>query len=174
MAKPRASVRAGAGQPAQFAIEAGEITRLLTGAKEFDKALVRGIRRNLRTAAKPAVDAVRSEVRSIPTKGIRSNGVRDAVAQGVGLRISAAKSGGSVTISASPRRLPANRKAMARLLNTPSWRHPVFGNRDEWVEQTSRPYFGSVIYRYRDELRAAVEDALNDAAKALGTSIRRR
>lgn len=167
MAKPRASIRAAGGGDA-YRAEAVELSEILRDIKAFDKELNKSIRKQMRVAAKPAVEAVREQVRTTPTKGGRTYGVRKAIAQGVGLRISAAKSGGAVTITASPRRLPANRKAMAKLLNQESWRHPVFGDRNTWTTQQGRPYFGSVIWRYRDELRAAVEKALNEASEAIG------
>ena len=144
-------------------IEAVEFSDLLRQAKEFEPALAKSIRKNIREAAKPAVEDVRRTVLETPTKG-RTFGVRRAIAQGVGIRISAAKSGGGVNIAASGRKLPENRRAMVRLLNKPSWRHPVFGNREQWVTQSGRPYFGSVLYRYRDDIRDAVQRALDEAA----------
>ncbi len=150
----------------EYRIDAREFSALLRNVKAFDNKLAKAIRKELREAAKPAIADVRSEVRSLPTKG-RSSGVRDAVAAGVGLRVSTAVKGGAVTITASSRRLPAKHKAMNRLLNKRSWRHPVFGDRNTWAVQTSTPYFQPTIARHTGELRAAVVRAIDSAVRAL-------
>jgi hypothetical protein len=163
VARPGASVRAAAGG-ADFRIEAQDFSRVLIDAKAFEPALAKSIRKNIREAARPAVADVRRTVLETPTKGTRTFGVRRAIAQGVGVRISAARGGGGVNVAASGRRLPANRKPMVKLLNRERWRHPVFGDRDTWAQQSGRPYFGSVLWRYRDDIRDAVQRALDEAA----------
>jgi len=40
-------------------------------------------------------------------------------------------------------------------------RHPVFGNRNVWVEQQGRPYFGTSITKV---LRARLQQEMSDAA----------
>ena len=155
--------------PLEIRIDAREFGALLRDAKAFDADLSRRLRKSIREAAKPAVDDVKSAVQSIPAK--RDRGVRRGIAAGVGLRINSGSSkGGAVTIAASGNRVPGPHRAMVRLLNKPSWRHPVFGDKQHWVTQSGRPYFGSVILTHRENILRAVEDALNEAAAALGRS----
>lgn len=152
----------------EYRIDAHEFSALFREVKAFDNELAKQLRRELREAAKPAIADVRSEVRSLPTKGGRTSGVRNAVAQGVGLRVSTAKRGGSVTIAASNRRLSPRHRAMNRLLNQRSWRHPVFGNRNAaWVQQSSTPYFETTILRRSNELRDAVLRAVARAYESI-------
>lgn len=141
----------------------------MNDAKAFDKDLALRLKRNIRDAAKPVVAEVKRKAQEAPPGGgRRSVGTRAAIARGVGVRIGTGKRGGSVTIAASPRYLPPERRAMVRAYNAPSFRHPVFGNRDVWRSQSGNPYFGSVILANAGKLRAAVEAALNEAAAALG------
>lgn len=159
----------GAGRDAEFRIEGQEFTRLLTEVKGFDRKLALQLRRNMRTAGRPIVEDVRRTVMQPPPGDVGGSvGTRAAIAKGVALRISAAKKGGGVTIAASSRFLPANRKPMLRAYNKPNWRHPVFGNSEHWVDQQGRPYFDSVILEHREQLRRAVELALTEAAAAIG------
>lgn len=150
-------------------IEADEFTSLMRDAKAFDRDLGLRLRRHIRDAAKPIVLDVRRKVLEDPP-GDRpgSAGTRAAIARGVGLRIATGSKGGAVTVAASARALPANRRAMLRAYNSRQWRHPTFGNRDVWQTQHGNPFFGAAVLAHREQLRAAVEAALNEAAAALG------
>lgn len=168
MANRRGQAIKGGGNTA-WRVEADDFTRLMRDAKAFDRDLGLRLRRNIRAAAKPAVDDVKRTVLE-PPPGDRpgSVGTRAAIAKGVSLRIGTGLKGGAVTITASARALPPKRKAMLRLYNKPGgWRHPVFG-KDTWVHQQGRPYFGSVILDHQAQIRAAVELALDQAASAVG------
>lgn len=50
----------------------------------------------------------------------------------------------------------------ARAYNTKQFRHPVFGDRDTWVAQAGRPYFGEVITARREALAQSVIEALDE------------
>jgi hypothetical protein len=151
-------------------IDAHEFTTLMRDAKAFDRNLGLRLQRNIREAAKPVVADVRAAVlQAPPDDRPGSVGTRAAIAKGVGLRISTAARGGSVTIAASSRALPAGRKPMLRAYNKKAgWRHPTFGNRDVWQHQQGRPYFGSVIAEHTLALKIAVQRSLFEAAEALG------
>lgn len=90
------------------------------------------------------------------------------VAKGIAFRIATGKTGGAGRFVSSGKNLPPDRRAMFRALNKPSFRHPVFGNREQFVEQAGRPYFGAVVLDEQDALLEAINDALDDAAKTLG------
>jgi hypothetical protein len=57
---------------------------------------------------------------------------------------------------------------MLKALNTASFRHPLFGDKEHWYDQPGRPYFGAVLKRHQPEMVKAIESALDDAVKALG------
>ena len=167
MAKPRAASRSGGGE--SFRVEASEFTTLMRDAKAFDRDLGLRMRREIRNAAKPIVADVKRKVLEDPPGGGRVTvGTREAIARGVALKISTATKGGGVTVAASGRHLPTDRKAMLRAYNSDSFRHPVYGNRKRWVRQQGNPFFRSVIAEHGVQLRIAVQKALFEAAEALG------
>ena len=48
------------------------------------------------------------------------------------------------------------------------WRHPVFGDREAWVQQKGRPdFFYGTVWAGRDRVKAAVEEAMKEAADSL-------
>lgn len=47
-------------------------------------------------------------------------------------------------------------------------RHPVFGNREVWVQQPTRPFFFPAVYAGREQVAAATSDALAAAARTSG------
>jgi hypothetical protein len=170
---------------AELEADATEFSRVFRMAKEFDKELVKRIRRNIREAAKPAVAEVKREVQKTPRSGgkrsakvrvvrrgqERTTNLRAALAAGTSLRITARARGGTVTITTDARRLPPDRAPMVRAYNKRSFRHPVFGDTERWVAQKGTPYFGPVILRHEKSLHAAVEAAL---AEAIAEATRKR
>lgn len=175
------------GRPGRAAMEAEatEFSRVFRMAKEFDKEIVKRIRRNIRDAAAPAVADVKREVQKPPPGGGKrsakvrvvkrgkesSVNLRAALAAGTSLRITARARGGTVTIATDARSLPAAKAPMVRAYNKRSFRHPLFGDKEHWYAQSGRPYFGPVILRHEETLRAAVEAALEEAIDA---AVRRR
>lgn len=49
-----------------------------------------------------------------------------------------------------------------------SFRHPVFGHRDRWVEQTTRPFLFRAAEQHVSQTTVAIENALSDAAHGIG------
>ena len=52
--------------------------------------------------------------------------------------------------------------------STSYFRHPVFGNREVWVSQNTRPYLWPAVRGRARDMRAAVEQAFEDAARESG------
>ena len=143
------------------AIDGPDLSRLLNELKAADKKAATAVRKGIRIAAKSAMDDVKRTIESAPGSG--KAGTRRNIASGLAVRISTGKVAG-VRIVASSKNLPESRKPMLRAFNKPSWRHPVFGNKDEkWVVQQGRPYFGEVIERRRPDIEAAVRKAMDEA-----------
>ena len=84
--------------------------------------------------------------------------LRAAVAKGIQIdqRTSGRRAG--VTVRTRTSLLPADQKALPRLLNRGSWRHPVFGNREVWVEQQSpvKGWWNDTMATHRPKVEAAV------------------
>lgn len=49
-----------------------------------------------------------------------------------------------------------------------TFRHPVFGHRDRWVPQQARPFLAPAAESGRDDAVAAVERAIDEAARRAG------
>lgn len=107
--------------------------------------------------------------RDYDKRRMQARGVREAIAAGV--RLSNRKSGrfAGVTIRSSGSKLPPDQKTLPRAFNRGKWRHPVFGNRNVWVDQIVTPvkWFDNPgkkakpsIYR---EVTVAVRETLQEA-----------
>lgn len=168
---------------AEASVDARDFGQLLRAVNEFEPALTKELRKGIRIVAKQAAEASRAEVMKGPVssrasfhiktakrKGqtiYRRRGLRQAIAESIGVGISTPKKGtGGVVIRASASQL-GSAAPLVRAYDRPEgWRHPVFGTSD-WVQQEGRPYFGSVIRKYQDQVWVAVEQAANAAAAAV-------
>lgn len=64
--------------------------------------------------------------------------------------------------------LPESQQSLPRHLDSAKgWRHPVFGNREDWVHQQGRPYFGSTISKRATGFRTAVLKAMGETASKI-------
>lgn len=48
------------------------------------------------------------------------------------------------------------------------FRHPVFGNREVWVSQTTRPYLWPAVRGRQNAMRSAMEQVVEQAARECG------
>ncbi|MEU0797178.1 hypothetical protein ABZ342_44550 [Amycolatopsis sp. NPDC005961] len=91
--------------------------------------------------------------------GRRSGGLRNRIASSAKLQIRAR--GIRFVIDASS--LPESQRSLPRHLDSPKgWRHPVFGDRENWVHQQGKPYFAATISRKAPEFRRAILNAISE------------
>lgn len=169
---------------ADVGITGPDLAKLLRELKDVDAAVSRNVRRNIRQAAKVAAEDVKSEVRKPPPNDAPGTaGSREAIAGGIGVRVNTGEKGTrqGVSIVGSSKNLSSGRKAMLRLYNKTSWRHPVFaqtkrasgirglfGARDKvWVTQQGRPFFGAVLEKHTDDFQRAIVAAVDEANAAI-------
>lgn len=152
--------------PIEVGVEIRNLGQILRDVKAFQPKLATGIRREIRNAAKVAAKAAQDEVRG---GGQSSTGLREGIARGIRVSISTGARSSGVRIVSSGSGLDASRKPMVKAYNSPSFRHPVFGNANRWVTQAGRPYFGSVIARHKGEVQQGIERALDDALAVIET-----
>ena len=133
----------------------GDLRRLLLG--------------RIRTAGKPTVAAVQARARAtLP----RSGGFAELVAQNIGTRSSLSGNGAYVRVKRN-KTLPTDRTLIG-IDATGTWRHPVYGNRDAWTEQTAagaRGYFTRTIDVKAPAFRGAVLQAMDDLTARLRKGI---
>lgn len=96
--------------------------------------------------------------------GRRAAGLRARVAAAAKLQVRAR----GVRFIIDSSNLPESQQTLPRHLDSQKgWRHPVFGNREEWVHQQGRPYFGSTISKHATDFRTAVLKAMDETASKI-------
>lgn len=170
---------------------AEQLERLGKRLKEAgDKELTKELRKGLKKAADPAVRHVQHAIRTLPVRGargggksareihqqranfkrvrMRSSGLRESIARAIKARISTAGSGAAVRIRTSASELPADQRKLPRYLDRDKgWRHPVFGNREVWVAQYGRPWFGETLKKEGPAVRREVLEAMHVIAEKI-------
>ena len=121
--------------------------------------------RRISVAGKPTIRAVQAEAgATLPISG----GFAELVARSVGQRTSLRGNSAWVRVQSKGRLVTP--RTMAGIDETGSWRHPVFRNRDHWVEQTAsgaRGFFTRTIDGYAPAFRSAVLQAMDDLTARL-------
>jgi hypothetical protein len=160
--------------PLELDIQIQNLGQLLRDLKAFEPRLATSLRREIRNAAKVAVQDARAEVLkpppprslSVASRSSRSAGTRKAIARGIRVQIVTGKRTNGVRIVSTGAGLSADRKPMVKAYNTKSFRHRVFGG-DTWVTQRGRPYFGAVIASHQREVQGAVVRAVDQASQVI-------
>lgn len=147
-------------------IDPAELSRLLKDVKAFNKELATATRKRLRTAGEAGVKDVQRHLRSGPSKQGK-HVLREGLAKGTKTSIRGGSKTAGVSIVTTGVKLSAAKQAMTRAYNKRSFRHPVGGNRDVWVNQRGRPYFGAVLDEHKPDMQRAMEQALRDAADTI-------
>lgn len=94
-------------------------------------------------------------------------GSREAIARGVRASLQQTASGATVKIVASPRFLRSH-AGFLKAYNLRKFRHPTFGDRDNWHDQEGNPYFNAALYPQRDDIVRRLAAAMDQIAKELG------
>lgn len=132
------------------------------------KTLRRQMTKELRSAAKPLVPAVRSAIRSIPTTGAGHTGLRSRMAKATRLRVKTSGRDAQVAILVDPAKMPAGQKALPmEMEGVKRWRHPVYGNTDVWVTQKPHPYFFRTVAPLGRKSKTAVNKVLKDLTRQI-------
>lgn len=142
--------------PKPFADLVGKSSRL-------EPRLKAELRKKIRAAATPAANAVKAAaMQPGQTRAAhpRSTGLRARIAGKVRVAISASSNGAGV-------RIVSGGPLAAAWESKKGWRHPLFGRRTTYYQQSGNPYFRNPIFARRNEIRHDVEKAMADAAKTL-------
>lgn len=66
-------------------------------------------------------------------------GLRDTIARAVSAKTSVSARSASLRVRAAQAKMPHDQRRLPAYVNRGHWRHPVFANRDNWVEQHAQP-----------------------------------
>lgn len=141
--------------------------RSLARAKHISDYRAREIA--LKTGAMTADVAAKSRAKQ-GAKAVAGSGLRETIAKAISGAISTGSTvtGVSITWKAAAAKMPNSQRLMPKNFNkAKGWRHPVFGDRETWVQQQGFPYFDNVITRHKDELGQKVVDGMKSAAEAI-------
>ncbi len=129
-----------------------EFTSVRQLAREFGSVPME-LRREIRPRMRAAGTAVQNDIRSEAAK------FSSSIPKAVRMTTSFTSKTGGVRIWVDAEKAPGARP-VENLGREGTFRHPVFGNRERWVEQQAHPFFFPVISRHRARVRTLVEDAV--------------
>lgn len=136
--------------------------------------LRRQMRREIKEAGRPVIADLRTAVMGVDVKSTRggvarpnrSTGLRRRIARHTGLSVT--QSG--IRIRVRSRRVDPRYPKLVKYLIAPElgnfarWRHPVFGNQNNWVQQRGESTFFPTINRHRTRFRRAAFEAMRKTA----------
>lgn len=142
------------------------------------RSLQSAMNREIRTAGRPVVVAVRRAALAIPdlspARRRDNRSIRAEIANAVRMQILTGSRNPGVRILCEQRRLPEDSRGMAASFEgRRGWRHPVFPRHDQtrtewtWVHQPGHPWFRPTARNHDDEFRRAVVDAVKQTAAAI-------
>lgn len=126
-----------------------------------------------RIAAKTGrtVEQVKGEHRAKQAaKAEAGAGLRESIARATSGSISTGSKSTGVSVAwrvRASKMANSQRKLPKNFNREKGWRHPVFGNRQNWVTQHGTPYFDVTINRHRDELGNKVLGGMQRAAEKI-------
>lgn len=153
--------------PVRFRVTAGpEWKRVEQALRAVDRNAAEAFRRRLKDGTEELADETRKAVMQIPVYGRSHTGLRGRVAKGVGVKLT----GSGVQVYASMN-AKDERNIPAYLDSRDGWRHPVFGNRHNWVRQTTGgSWFNEVLADGQPKLERELTDVWEDAARLIAES----
>jgi hypothetical protein len=139
------------------------ITKLL--AKVADgKELKRGLTTRFRNILRP----IRAEAKASLAGG---HHLRPLLKRAVKMQVKTSGKQVGARVIVSGKRMPDRMKKLPQYYEgfAPRWRHPVFGNKDVWVDQGPRPRgrFKQITAGHEAEAKRQVEAALEDVLRKL-------
>lgn len=153
-----------------------QLKRLSRDLKGAPRELRLGLRKQIRDAGKPVVADLRRATLAVDVRAPGGDQLFNTPTHRAGLRSSVARATGlsqttrgiriRVSNSLLAKTHPPNlAKYLDGTLNRyRTWRHPVYGNREVWVQQFGEPYFFVTIRKHTKTFRRACFKAMEDTA----------
>jgi hypothetical protein len=154
--------------------DSGDLKRVTRQLREQanGKELVRDLRTGLRDVLRPVASEAKAAYRSAPSRrgGARRRGgsLRAALARATRVEVRTTGRMAGARIRVDGRKMPAGQRSLPQMWEgTKRWRHPVYGNREVWVNQRARPTFDRTVQRHEDEATRKVEEVLEGIRRKL-------
>lgn len=159
-------------------IDRSEFLAFYKAVGEVSPEIQKAMRKRLNAAAKPIVAEVKQAALNLPSSVEKGDAPKDyqnlfslrrAIASSVKSRFNGTGKGGVLSIRVSttdfmaksgrPRTIPYYLEGRKR-----RWRHPVFGNKDNWVDQEAKPFLAITAYKPKnvDLVYKALGDSIED------------
>ena len=172
---------------ADFKVDSKELVAFYKALAQFDPELKKALRKRLIDLAKPVVAEVKAAELGLPSNrevgGTRKKkggylGFRASLAaatkadfngtgRGAALHVRVSTSR-FLAVSGRPRTLPFYMEGRRKR----QWRHPVYGNKDNWVGQKPKPFLGEIVSRNKPAFALAVNNAVEDVVKEIQAKIK--
>lgn len=149
-------------------VEADDLKDLVKAIKQHEnsRALMKELRRDIRKSLAPALPAIRSAVKKIPSKGesarLKRPSLRKSTARAARLQVKVTAKAAGATLRVDPKKMPAHQHNLPAYLNgtfTP-WRARNFGRKD-FHTQRAHPYFDPVVRRVEPAAIRSVEATMD-------------
>jgi hypothetical protein len=143
------------------------------------RALRKELTQSWRGVLRPIAREVQAAYRAAPSRGhggrsLRSRnapGIRASLARATKVEVRTAGKLAGARLRVDGRKMPARQGSVpamweGRPEGVP-WRHPVYGDRETWVSQPSRPTFYRITHGHEAAAWRAADDALGDVGRKL-------
>jgi hypothetical protein len=147
---------------------ADQLARLAARLKEAgDLALRRRMMAALRKSGEEIRDAEKAAALALPGEKYQT-GLRERIAAATVVRTRASAGRAGVRVMVNRSALPASKERLPLLMNKGAWRHPVFGNRENWAAQTSeRGWWNRTIGQHIDSAQRRMLEVLRETERQI-------
>jgi hypothetical protein len=163
-------------------LDAGDMKAINKALKKASdgKEIRKQLAKQLRSEIRPMVTAVKAAWLTAPSRGHRSStrarrsqpDLRKLLARATAGQVRFTGKEAGVRVRTDGRKLPSGSRALPTYAEgtKPRWRHPVFGDREVWVDQRPFPRFYEAVQpdeaRARREVIKAVDQVFDKIARA--------
>ncbi|MEV6614268.1 hypothetical protein AB0N31_10670 [Streptomyces sp. NPDC051051] len=164
---------AGGGPPFSLGVETHEGLAALTRAiraEEDGKQLRKELARDMREALKPGAAAAKSAVMAVSSAGLpTAPALRSSVAKKIRPEVKLGGRWSGARVKAfKTKNIRGFPNAPKRLNRAGGWRHPVYGNREIWVQQHGKTGWFDEAFQGREGVyKQAVEAAMENMARRI-------
>lgn len=141
-------------------------------AEEDGKELRKELAKNLRAALRPGAAEAKSSIMGMSSGGLRTApALRSSIARKIRPEVKLGGRWSGARVKAFKTRNVRNFPNAPKRTNRASgWRHPVFGNREVWVDQTGKiDWFDDSFQGREGEYLAAVNEAMENMARRIAS-----